>query len=633
MIYKPTTAYPCGCAVIPEHYVDETEEKECLYLSCSTLSSNDIIKTRLCINNGTYKYHFVSGLENGLSPTIERDNNVISITYKLDDNECDCDIERIKPENYSIVGSTATVSPLSIVNVGRDLSWRIRLYDKDDIHDTWIGYGFIQNSIESGDITVSNPYAYWKTATDGKYYKIKISPHTNIDNSFRISAQDSNNSRMISENKLIFKDKNAMYYLYHNGFIYEIKYFINYEIAEADGNDVSKDSYGNLLYSYVIVEKQADDSFSSGDSYTLYCNYIDSDEYYFSVKKTPTILLKDRFGREIKSGMSDYVSDSNTLNIQYSDFSIEGVYSQANGAVVNYYNFILEKRTDSQSEIIDQTGNIYASTIRYEYNNLISGEEYTLHLQVTDTNNITTSKELNIIPNYGSLTIPQIINASYFPKNYSCIVDFGKLISISGREQIRNGYSYKYVSDDGVVNEPSIDNPANACYLHSGNTITYTGIDGVGEFDLTLPFSVYMKVKIDSLAKKIMEISIGDKTWYLKWDKVRFVFGTTDNTTYKSYNPYGENLDNNLNVQLEHLNEEKSNNAFEPDATIPWIWQDDLPWDDDYFWHEESIVDDNWWEIILICDSNMMYGFFKNMLQDIGWTEGLEIEEGAVDNE
>jgi hypothetical protein len=378
MGYKPTSAFPHGETINPYN-------QNGILFRCETLGNSDVSNVRLMISNGAYEYYFPRNNFCSISP----DNYSMNINWEYTNQSgLSHAIKLNNSQRYDSVPNNLNISS------GNRYTWQMRLYENTHtvgyVPSSWIGWGIISNvssvwqkQSEDGYIyTDRDNMASFRGASKVKV--LKISPHTNMyfANSTSQNHWSGVRPRYIPELYSRY-DKNARYYLKVNGHVYEINDYKfcppSEDFRRMDSSDgkAHVDAYGTPLYGYAVFNTDID--ISEGDEYTLYCNYIDTDTYYFETGATPDIKLYEYFendGSPIKREINNGV-----INLNYSNLHIKGEYTQSNGASVSHYRCVLEEcvnETLDKYEIVHSSNDIYSPAIDYIYDRFISSHKYRL---------------------------------------------------------------------------------------------------------------------------------------------------------------------------------------------------------------------------------------------------------------
>lgn len=601
MLYKTTSPSPYMTSVAPCEDVS---------FSCSCVNTSDVKRVRLKIND------------------VNSNNNV----YTTDTNT-----PTIKDKEISISINTANVNLIPQKNY----TWQMRLYETNNTVN--IGYGFVNSILNS--YKNSNPQEGECTAlTSNATHVLKIRPHTDILFDLNnisinsISLNNGTNNAYISKEcfNTVFKknankdkftsggDSNVTYIIRINGKDYPILAY--YYGADSDLKDHyttstfiegypigQVDSYDNPLFAYVEIE--SDSNANLEGEYTIYTNYIDSDEFYFSCNSKPTLTLSNNGAVIEDFADTNTPTEANSYILQSSNFSLVGAYNQAENAIIDYYWVKLYQITSNGEILLDYTGNIYSSTFEYYYDCFFSGEEYKLILQTVDTNKTTILKSIIITPKYESTIIPLNIMVEENKKNGSVCIDFSNLISISGEEVITDGHTILTDEDIGV----------SYCQINEDNTITYSKKDGSDKpLECSSPLlSVICKCNHEN-PQDILTLNTDDgKRYEVMWTGrvfVVFIYGGNsvfpiDSITYDPFINMGVNTDT-----IETAISKPATNY-----AVPYLAYSDITFNNTYYYHTESIFNDFWWHIIFT--ENSFYIKCLNPTDGYSWTNNITTDE------
>lgn len=622
MLYKPTNPTPYNSVIDPTGGIN---------FSASCVNTNEITEMRLTIDNNSYKYYFDMGNtcysdgEIGIDIDKEQSKSgyrISNSTYKRDD-----------VVDYILCGSSS-----SILNSPKNYTWQVRLYQ--DNCNVNIGYGFIQEVYTSLDTKFD----------DSATCILKVRPHTNMffnagtnfnKNNATTSSGSTDRSKKLSSALLNYYDDKVKYNIAINGTSYKV---LAYYYSSSTYN-LQADTYGDPLFAYIEIAA-SDTDISADDEYSIYTNYIDSNEFYFQCKSAPKLTLSvitENFERElpITDGTNPSVESSN-LHILYNNLKIEGKYSQSNGASVNYYRFRLYQILSDKTELLLQdTGNIYKSEITYEYSDFFSGNVYKLVFQLQDTDKKSIVKSLYITPDYKSTVQPRTLAVQRYPDHQSVIIDFNNLISIPGEETVIGAHTFNNltaikndnnsfkVQDEAEGNEED-DNihlfaektNVKTCFIAPKNVVTYEKIDGSDDTTTCVNPLISMTFRCNNTnTQKIFKLVDDDNHEYaLYWERHAFIFYYYENTNnhrdyvVKYISPYYRSGFPNCaiattlltNTKLRELQQKTENALSDSNANyaVPYLAFDDLPTgtndvNTDLYCHTEDIAKDFWWHAII----------------------------------
>ena len=615
MLYKPTSASPHMDTVNPD-------DKNGISFSCDMLSSNKINKIQLMINDGTYEHYF------------QYDNPINSVAYDNYGVHINCKYTDATPQSYSINtknnirSSSNTKHPLSM-SAGRNFTWCMRLYENNEIQPyiptSSIGWGTI-DTVSKTDLYANSDYTYYSTNNNNNntyttaVKVLKIRPHTNM--YFRYATYGDFNT----DNLWSRYDSNAKYYIKTGGSIYEIHdyRFYNPSLSEKLNKANDLDKYNDPIWGYAIVDSSV--NISEGDEYTILCNYIDTDTYYFETSTPPTISLYEYFDNN--GNPVQRIIDGDNLTLNYSNLNIHGEYIQNEGASINYYSFLLEEADDYINEytVINSTNNINSPFIKYSYNRFLNNKLYRLTLSLTDTAGVTTEKVINIQVQYKANSFPLDVKLEECYEHGSLIIDFSNLKSISGKES--NPDKHEFIAYDEETGEIDkfLKYTKNACHLDKGNSIIYDYIDGDG--DLVFGDSTYYLVcNIDSdYMGTIFEITDeGNTIARLSWDGIQFMVEILGTHVVKYFSPYDAWLEKYFQIgkteqdRIDAINSAMQNGAI--NYTIPFLYHENMPYNESDYYHEETAVSGQTWAVII--DYAKGEALFKNISDNNSlWQKG-----------
>ncbi len=587
MLYKPTSASPHTDIV-------DSNDKNGILFQCETMSNSDITKARLMICDNSYEYYFdiprselqTEGNNYGKTfswtyTTIKKPSLVISCK----------DGEPIK--NKSLV-----------INRGRTYTWQMRLYENTAIGqwNSWIGYGSVDevSSIKNDGIVDTTI--------------LRIYPHTNM--YFYDCTQGVNNGNSGRLYNLYSRhDDNARYCMRIKGNSLEIP---NYTFYKPNGEfDYSRDldKYDDPIHGYIKLS--GDYSDYEDENYTIFCNYIDSDTYYFDTCSAPIVAFYENF-QKVGGGTykrlidNTLINSDKTFDLSYSNLNILCDFQQSEGYSVNYYKFILEENTLYGYREIDSTGDIFSPLVEYCYNQFMRNKQYRLSLALTDTAGASYHYSININVKYNSLDSPIQLNIQKYPQDNSVLLDFSKFISISGKEKIEGGHEFVAYNTSTCLKTDNADVPHNACHLDIGNTITYDAIDGAGSLDFDDDCTYYLICNIDDNYTGTIFNSYdhrkGTSDVSLLWTGTQFFinFGTS----IFVFSPYTEFYNNKTkDEQIQAIQEAMS--VSKHNYEVPFLYYGKLKYNSNDYYHTETAVSKHPWAIIISRKSGEI--LFRNL--------------------
>lgn len=651
MIYKPNTASPDMETVIP--YVNEDGSRG-LPFRASGICSSKISKIRVgfmtdekAVNDSSY-------------------NDGFSYKY-LDEKSVS-----YKSETYSLYAGYSL--PNSMFTKNKQSVWNARLYEKESFSEDKTAYPFViytdnENKKDERCGTFNYAEAYKDaSATDRKYknsfymctdYKPTsiigygtVQDFQWVHNSSKgvakvlYSHELSSSSKLISNGYSILKifphtfhnlgmgtdalskgydSYYARYYIEINGSYYKIldwKYYFwapTYDAADGkytdNGNFNSKidtDGYGNPLAMYVLIRGVGGASISTDDTYTIYCNYTDSDDYTFKYTDETVVSFYD--ATSPNSEMAFYKTqdealiNENAYTTKYSNINISGVYPQ-NGTYVSKYKVSLYQVSgNNKLTLINSTGYEFGQNINYLYDEFMNGKKYLLHFEITNSDGNILNYYRCISTSYGAETRLIRLDTSINKKNNSVIVDYSNLFSIAPKERIHGDYEFITNGDD----EPYL-------HLHNGNALTYDEIDGEDKLKIENPLTNIV-IKLNSyFTGNICSTKDDNGNEYkLDWDGIKFIY-TALNKKY-TYYPYDKEESEWLDTMLENMK------VSTIKTDVPYIWSEDFSnstFDSKLYIHTEEPASEYWWSITMYNDGV----YFKNLTLGENWVNATLSEE------
>lgn len=615
MLYKPSN---------PSPYHEPIDISNGISFSCSSTGNIDT-KCRITIDG---KYRITSNIDN-LKYDSKSGSYSLKKHFKYESPSPNC--ERLQKNGYYKESSIAlyqkynSASPIcsktnasAIIRSGNNYTWQIRLYDKNSFTPEqysptqWFAYGTVSEVINSSKgYTVLKIRPHRDIAcvpTDEDYLKLKLDPQSN--------------KTILKQMFCYYEDSNAKYYLLINGQFIEIIDYSYYNPLTS--SPPSFNNYGDPTYGYIVI-KTPQVSVLTSDEYNIYCNFIDSQEYYFYTASSPVINLYTLSGQQIPE----------TMEYNNSKLIVNGTYHQSEGADVSYYKFTLYHRTRLGYEEIDSTGEVFSNQIHYEYDCLLPNQIYKLYCQITDSNNNTSmyyEDGITLKVLYDTNTIAFQAGVNYYPQRHSAIVDWSEVLSISGKT-INNRYEYKNISNENntlIVKEPDTLSPANACHIDFNNTIFYDEIDGTRIYNPDninkgiLPFiniTGSFQFFIDTnKAGDLVSVRADDGCNYtLSWNTKYFICTLKDKLGVIRRFRYSPYWDANKDVYIK-AKYEPSDIYMNP---MPlYQWDDNETWDDNDIWYEETAASKYLWRIVFGQDEV----FFKNVTLDTDYAKGVKFQ-------
>lgn len=618
MLRKPALQYPHAEVVNPNEKVD---------FQCELQSSGKIAKARLMIDDNNYEYYF----DNFDIQNLQENNYSSLVTYPIKNN---IPTYKIYKSDSNRTSDKTTFS----FAAGEMYTWKMRIYEDSTksnyVPSSWIGKGTVMETYQY-DSNSHAPIGISTSEIIGNKI-IRINPHT------QMYFKDSMGIGTALYEKFWTRyDDNTRYYIKVGNKFTEIKnyyYFLpkhDKGVGYAGGKvthvnkDSDLDSYGDPKFGYALIDEKF--NVSVGDTYTIYCNYIDTDQYYFDTNTPPEINLYENFTsvngenvtRELDLSENTQLAP---LSLSYSNLHITGEYLQSEGISVSHYSFLLERReSDTKYSTVSYSNNIYSTNIDWQYDKFISGNEYRLTLSLTDSVGSTFEKIIYIKAEYNSISYPMNIKIEEYRKHNSLIVDFSELHSIIANEEIEGGHQFLAYNEDTDKIDTTLTVSNNVCHLDKGNSLTYDFIDGEKELSFGKS-TIYTTFRIDSdYTGTIFEVTDDDETTTaLKWDGVNFYLSVKNPSTgYSSYgrvfSPY-ENWDNmTVGDKKKAINEAMVKETV--DYSVPYLYMNgEINYGDDLYYHTETPLSEQTWLVIIDTKTENVY--FKNMSQKDNKTVG-----------
>lgn len=567
MLYKPTSPSPCIDSVI----INPDDTKKKITFQCSTFNGSEILKTRLKLMSNNIGYYFNDDEE---SPTTDFTINKIAesdygntITWATSSENFSNILTDVNgyyigmsSKNLKRTLITDTKSPKSFNDIFVSTVpniWQMRCYEANC--DNIIGYGMIEGSSSisgSYDKHIFKTIGGGHVPTASDYYYIKIRPHTNVYNQYALSSSGNLVNPTPSAGKeghvddltlsqlYIYYDDHAKYSLKVNGEVFPITEYMYRVPSNAELQTSDIDGYGNPLYAYVIIPYS--DSLrtkcTAGMQYQICSNFIDSDEFYYSISPTPTLSITID-----NSAVPENNSQDSPLHIQTSRPEVIVSYKDTS-AVINYYNFTIFKLNGNTKSQIYSSGNIYSSNVHLDFDKFFNGTEYLIRLSIFDTNQLSIIKDIYVRPDYGDSYDNSYIDAKFCSDHGSAIIDWSNTISITPN-----------IQGDISFNQNGI------CIPNDG-TVSYDTIDGVGnlKFDENV---VALKIKIgDSFQGENITVRWGQYYSYNTFKNV--FFDSEDDNGHRRILSY-----TGLGFELTEISGDRIVNGewvYRPSRTVCW---------------------------------------------------------------
>ena len=216
-------------------------------------------------------------------------------------------------------------------------------------------------------------------------------------------------SSQIDTSILIDNLQLPLYGTYKNDTMLKIPIPANYILDKSEETSETEDEdklYGDYIWNITL--------------YDNHDNAITSCDYYFKVRDKANIEL---FNNDVE------ISTTNINDINSGNIYVQATYSQAQNILPAYYCFNLYLGND----IVYTTGNVVSSNIIFEYDSLISGNEYKLELLILDDDKTQTkyTYDLNVAYDYFSAPINPVVNIDTDKEFVS--IDYSYNISIVGK--------------------------------------------------------------------------------------------------------------------------------------------------------------------------------------------------------
>lgn len=644
LLYKPTSPSPCSVTLPLKK--GEEQVKFC----ASTFNSSDIVRTRLGLINSTglsKKYYWYSDHLTGE----DRDGNPTYAYFDVSINNEDKYGKNIvwnsQPNKFSekmtegyVIAETYSSwsrTVLSETNSSASLQdilpynttnlWQLRLYENNC--NNIIGYGFTEGDVIYGtlndDKTQFLPYVSSGSSPQKikDHLYIKIRPHTNVLNPYAFSTSSNPSFYETGSNPFLNAkelyslsrehDDNAQYSIKIKGKEYPI---ILYTFRRPDrirfysptntlgsseyNKDPDTDSYGNPLYGYAVIENNTDKdiSFVSGESYQILCNYIDSDEFYYTVTEQPTVT----FTINGQDGLAS--TQQSPIAVQYANPTFNIKYNTSYG-ILNHYCFTLfEKNSSGVYETIYSTKNVYSSNIVFNYNQFMSGHDYKIVASFVDNNQINIVKEVYIKAQYNQDSTNSCLTAKYYRDHHSVVLDWSKTLLITPSVTSNNAVSYGKIDDADASN--------NYMSLQPNNEIAYTQIDGEDSLDFK-DNTIYLRIKLfPDYIGKICEVADDNgNIKSIEYDGMKLIAKINGKEKFYFYLYDTHNDWDGCENQKYYSTLATALQTEDDNLSMPFIYSEDNPtefnWGDDngivYYWHEERPVSSHWYLVVLSNES------------------------------
>jgi len=634
LLYKPTSPSPCS-TTLP---LKKGEEQ--ITFHSSVFNCSEIIRTRLSLlnTNATKNYYWYS---DDLIGT-DRDGNEAKAFFNVSiQNEGEYGkkiiwqtqdgkfsekmkhgytiqngVDRRSLKDYSSYyqGSTTIYGEAlnAIVPYNSTNLWQMRLYEENC--NNVIGYGFLESDKNYGTMSGAKflPYDARTQKVKDKAY-IQIRPHTNIYDKHATDIVGYSDQHTTYANLIIYWDDNAKYSIRILGKEYPIRMYTfrhprNGSIyapgQSVDSVDPHKsadlDSYGDPLYGYAIIDYD-DDLYKvlvAGTSYQILCNYIDSDEFYYTVTEQPTVT----FTINGQDGLAS--TQQSPIAVQYANPTFNIKYNTSYG-ILNHYCFTLfEKNSSGVYETIYSTKNVYSSNIVFNYNQFMSGHDYKIVASFVDNNQINITKEVYIKAQYNQDTTNSYLTAKYYREHHSVVLDWSKTLFITPSVTSNNAVSYGKIDDADASN--------NYMSLQPNNEIAYTQIDGEDSLDFK-DNTIYLRIKLfPDYIGKICEVADDNgNIKSIEYDGMKLIAKINGKEKFYFYLYDTHNDWDGCENQKYYSTLVTALQTEDDNLSMPFIYSEDNPtefnWGDDngivYYWHEERPVSSHWYLVVLSNES------------------------------
>lgn len=330
------------------------------------------------------------------------------------------------------------------------------------------------------------------------------------------------------------------------------------------GNEIRQISTYSSTTGVAVVNTAFSIAPTNGTPYTVYTNYVISDDVYFKARKSPVV--------DISNFLSTITNKAYTFN---------GSYSQDDGVAWKYYTWKLYNNGDEVIKIAEQ---INTGEIKFFFDGFLSNTTYKIELIVeTQDGVIVTSgiKTFNV-----QYTEPSLVNVSSVEN--ICEKD---AFRVSWEDPSLNLYTitgdYEFLPNKLFLNSTSVN-------LKNTNTVLdYAISNSLGE--VLIPYlsttSMYCKFPDGFSGEFYRQTNINDGGFYsISCTGRSFVYNINNHYIGTINISYGESwLLNPLNV-------------FDP--IIAYIWNDTAIWDDTMYWTEGDgdVLYDFTWKITLLPD-------------------------------
>ena len=417
----------------------------------------------------------------------------------------------------------------------------------------------------------------------------------------------------------------ARYYIKINGIYYKIldwRYYLfagRYDVGEKTYTNrsfnpsIDADGYGNPLAMYILIRKPDGESISSDDTYTIYCNYTDTDDYTFKYTDETVVSFYDATSPNSEmvfyKTQDEALKENNIYSTSYSNVNITGVYPQDGTYISKYKTTLYQVLSNNKLSVIDSVAYEFGQNIRYEYDEFMNGKKYLLHFEIANSNGNILNYYRCIVPSYGLETKLIRLDSSVNRTNNSVIIDYSNLFSIAPKEETKG--CYEFIETD-VKYQPYLN-------LYKDNSLTYDEIDGQGDLSISNPVSnIVIKLNSYFNGEICRTIDDDENVYVLKWDGIQFVYKTPNKELIYYPYKYGisdiESLEDNawLSKMIENMESADIN------TDVPYVWNEAFDaqiFNSDLYIHTEEPASEYWWSIVMY--DNGIY--FKNLTIGSDW--------------
>lgn len=202
---------------------------------------------------------------------------------------------------------------------------------------------------------------------------------------------------------------------------------INGEKVEIESYD--KDT-GNCTVSGFTTMPKAD------DEYTIYANYVESNDVAFKTATTPVLHI-----------------DTRPTSISNKQYTFTATYTQAEKIAYKYYIWTLE---NASGTVLATSGRVYHGDIKHTFDGLRNGERYFVRLTLENQDNVTLTDTVNDISvQYDAVSIDGIVpSVQTLYHLFANRIYMPKFLSIAGK--VGKNTQYSFIKDTPVVGNTSL---------------------------------------------------------------------------------------------------------------------------------------------------------------------------------